>query len=210
MGLSDGFITCREEGFVFQGEGLHIGKRMYMYRLSGCNMSCAFCDERAFDDGVVFDVKYEQMKHHAIQSGRVLFTGGEPLLQQSLKEFLDTLLSATTNILVHIETNGTQPLDIRSERLWVTVSPKAQAQYCIRPELQVNELKYVCTSTLKNEHVHVSDKFTTWIMPCDHVYITNEAERKAKNEESIHRAVRMCAALGCRLGIQAHKVWGTP
>jgi Organic radical activating enzymes len=90
-----------------QGEGVRQGAPCLFVRLSGCNLSCRWCDTReAFAGGseVSMDVILEQCWR---QNPRyVCITGGEPLLQT---EALLPLLTSLNKrgIAIDIETNGT-------------------------------------------------------------------------------------------------------
>lgn len=90
-----------------QGEGIYIGYRQIFLRLSGCNLSCDYCDEtghksRYYDiDELADEIKsLSKSWHHSIS-----LTGGEPLLQvDRLKLLLPKL-----DLPVYLETNGTLP-----------------------------------------------------------------------------------------------------
>ncbi len=90
-----------------QGEGVRQGAPCLFVRLSGCNLSCRWCDTREALAGgteVSEDVILEQCWR---QNPRyVCITGGEPLLQT---EALLPLLTSLNKrgIAIDIETNGT-------------------------------------------------------------------------------------------------------
>jgi len=110
----------------FQGEGPYIGVPSLFVRFFGCNNDCAFCDSKystkmnkdihryTFDELVNMIKDSSNHKH-------VVFTGGEPLLQQ---EFLEYYFMKTDNHDVEIETNGLiYPVNILKQ--WhYNVSPK--------------------------------------------------------------------------------------
>ncbi|WP_292370608.1 7-carboxy-7-deazaguanine synthase QueE [Methanoregula sp. UBA64] len=90
-----------------QGEGVRQGAPCLFVRLSGCNLSCRWCDTREALTGgteVSEDVVLEQCWR---QNPRyVCITGGEPLLQT--EALLPLLLSLQKRgIAIDIETNGT-------------------------------------------------------------------------------------------------------
>jgi organic radical activating enzyme len=198
-------IKIVDEGPIIQGEGFWTGTEMYHYRAAGCNVHCKWCDTN-YDEGVK-DVEYEDMRQRIKtlkNKKHVLFTGGEPLRQPALVDAIRYLLMDDMYVQIHVETNGSFGLDdVRNDRLWVACSPKWENSYCIWPDLQVNELKYVADDHLLPLNVHISPAYHTWIMPCDY-----GPRNKAKTLASIHKAISIAHETGARLGIQAHKFWG--
>lgn len=114
-------------GPTVQGEGPHAGRRCLFLRLTGCNLSCTWCDTpytwrwrhlKWQDDAPTFDSARET---HGMTTGGVLdrldalgatigmvvVTGGEPLMQQSALVELLTDARARTRTW-HVETNGTR------------------------------------------------------------------------------------------------------
>jgi len=111
------------ERFVsLQGEGVSTGAPAAFLRLGNCNLSCNYCDTPYSWDSRRFDLSQEL---HAISllevadwvvdhaPGRLIITGGEPLLQHKLIVPLLCLVDERTLALgrertvVEIETNAT-------------------------------------------------------------------------------------------------------
>ena len=96
--------------FSIQGESTHAGKPCVFVRFTGCDLRCGYCDtEYAFYGGTSMsraEVLAEVQKHPA---KFVCVTGGEPVLQKDLPEFLQELLDAGYE--VSLETHGQRPLD---------------------------------------------------------------------------------------------------
>ena len=136
---------AREEPEIFasvQGEGPSAGAPVAFVRLSRCNLACVWCDtayswhfegdERPHRSGAVWDRRANQVtlgvaevaaRIRSLRQGRLVVTGGEPILQAGpLAELLEELAAMT----VEIETNGTTKapprLDIRIDQY--NVSPK--------------------------------------------------------------------------------------
>ena len=78
-------------------------------RFAGCNLNCGYCDTAwANDRKVAFDPMTAEEVYAYIketQVTNVTLTGGEPLLQQDMRELLE-LLSQDPEVYVEIETNG--------------------------------------------------------------------------------------------------------
>lgn len=116
-----------------QGEGPSLGIPCTFLRLSGCNLRCVWCDTRYAWDFARFDrqevatsMNVTTVAERILEQGqgRLVVTGGEPLLQQAGVEALVQVLPAELGI--EVETNGTlapsRALALRVDQ-W-NVSPK--------------------------------------------------------------------------------------
>lgn len=111
------------EMFVsLQGEGISMGQPAAFLRLAACNLACSFCDTpytwdfRRFDrarevkESSVAEVADWAIRH---APGRLIVTGGEPLLQiAALEELLAALDAELAErrlmpLTIEVETNGT-------------------------------------------------------------------------------------------------------
>lgn len=110
-----------------QGEGISAGRPSVFVRLSGCNLACIWCDtpytwyftghtadhrggnvyDRR-DNSVVWDIAQVAQRVTAFDCRHIVFTGGEPLLQQPALTALCDLLGPDYHI--EIESNGTVAL----------------------------------------------------------------------------------------------------
>jgi 7-carboxy-7-deazaguanine synthase len=116
-----------------QGEGPSAGEPAMFLRLARCNLHCRYCDTRYTWDFERFRFEDEVSERHIAElseelrrsaAGRLVVTGGEPLLQgRALAPLLALLPPA---LYVEVETNGTlAPEPALAERVdqW-NVSPK--------------------------------------------------------------------------------------
>lgn len=117
-------------GPTIQGEGPHAGQLSTFLRLAGCNLTCSWCDSAYTWDWTRFDradevhrmVPADVAEALTAHPGRIIVTGGEPLLQApGLAQVLDLL----RHRLFDVETNGTRPLGDTAE-FWdmIICSPK--------------------------------------------------------------------------------------
>jgi organic radical activating enzyme len=116
-----------------QGEGPTAGAPCLFVRLAACNLRCRWCDttyswdfRRFAYNREVSQLDLDQVvdRVHASKMGRVVFTGGEPLLQQ--RAIAEILRRIETAYAVEVETNGTLlPSSALASRVdqW-NVSPK--------------------------------------------------------------------------------------
>lgn len=130
-------------GPTAQGEGPSTGRRAVFVRVSGCNLDCSWCDTPYTWDwhgknGRVYDPATEMSRHNseAVASdvldrlgdagGIVVFTGGEPMAQQSgLAELALELHAVHPRMTIEVETNGTLPIrDLTGRLIHYNVSPK--------------------------------------------------------------------------------------
>lgn len=125
-------------GPTIQGEGLYTGTPSIFVRFNGCNLCCAFgnsiCDtaytshyssEDEFDDVYKAIDRIKELLDKSPGVSHIVFTGGEPMLQQRAI-FLITEALSTRDVFYTVETNGTiVPSDdlLRRIDFW-SLSPK--------------------------------------------------------------------------------------
>lgn len=86
------------------------GTPMLFIRLAGCNLRCSYCDTPETQVAVGRHFGYVELKKLILSSHmtHVMFTGGEPLLQQeNLLSLLVRFKEDCDKCVFHIETNGT-------------------------------------------------------------------------------------------------------
>lgn len=92
-----------------QGESTRAGMICTFARLSGCNLTCTYCDTRyALQYGTKISVDEILTKVNDLGCRLVEITGGEPLLQKETPLLCQKLLDLGYTVLV--ETNGTQDI----------------------------------------------------------------------------------------------------
>lgn len=151
-------------GPTIQGEGRMAGQLASFLRLTGCNLSCSWCDSPYTWDWTRFNQADEthpmtvEDVAEAVSKlpGRLIITGGEPLMQAT---GLSQLLPLLGDRPVDLETNGTRPMR-GTEGLWsnVSCSPKIipsadqlskRVPLTVRPEiLAVADFKFVVQDEL--------------------------------------------------------------
>lgn len=203
--------------YTLQGEGVNSGQPFVFVRFSGCNVwsgrekdrerdskkgVCArWCDtvfagvDRANGGGTfTLDELVVSISTMCQVSGtpRVLFTGGEPLLQ--LDEPLLRQLE-TRSAFCAVETNGSLPIPHGLH--WVTLSPKPPMP--VHPSItQVDELKLVYPDVNPSDYANIETNHR-WVTP------------RSMERETMVQAVAFCKANPeYRLNIQDHKVLNIP
>ena len=98
-----------EKFISINGEGSKAGQLAVFIRFAKCKLNCVYCDTKwANEDNVSYtkmtpDEVFNYIKQTNIKN--VTLTGGEPLLQENIKELL-FLLKRQKDICTEIETNG--------------------------------------------------------------------------------------------------------
>ena len=183
-----------------QGEGFHAGIPHVFVRFGNCNLRCEWCDtdfltydERSLDSIVGEVLSYE--------CDRVIFTGGEPALQD-----LSTigLRLKEEGISLSIETNGTIEVDPIID--WICVSPKDQLYPNAKIiQRQGDELKVVYCGQDLDMYDNLKVGFTHhFIQPC---YLDSESvEENGRSFQAVEKLVK--ESEGWRLSLQTHKWMG--
>lgn len=183
-----------------QGEGYHTGIPHVFVRFGNCNLRCEWCDTN-FLEYEMRDLEDIVSEVSSYDCDRVIFTGGEPALQDlgSIGMELKKL-----GLHISIETNGTIPVDPIID--WICVSPKDQ----LYPDAVIrqrsgNELKVVYCG----QDLSMYDELRTgfehhFLQPC---YM--EAESVESNGSSFRTVESLVKRTpGWRLSLQTHKWMG--
>lgn len=136
-----------------QGEGQRAGMPVVFVRLSGCNKACSFCDTK-HDEGQELSIPIIIDKIEQVGKGchRIIFTGGEPLLQLEY----DTLIPfAEAGFDIGLETNGSLPLPDGVSFEYVSVSPKVDVRTLKRNfrYYEINEIRYPLAAGQTPPHI---------------------------------------------------------
>lgn len=141
--------------YSLQGESTYSGQPCVFIRLSGCNLSCSYCDTRyACMGGTEFTIDQIMDKVQSYPSSLVEITGGEPMLQDGVAELFAALHGKGCELL--LETNGSIYLGDVPEYVVKIVDVKCPGSghgdsfmkwnlKCLQPR---DELKFVLTSYL--------------------------------------------------------------
>jgi pyruvate formate lyase activating enzyme len=76
---------------------------------SGCNLRCRYCHNRELVVSTASNIDLDELKKRIIACGlkNIVITGGEPMLQRGLEDFLIWLKNL--KMVIKIDTNGTFP-----------------------------------------------------------------------------------------------------
>lgn len=148
-----------------QGEGRWMGAPVTFIRLAGCNLHCSWCDTKESwgDVGTEMTIIDIVKLVKAFSLKQVVITGGEPTINEGLRELVATL--KLRDYYVCLETNGTNPVE--GEFNWITCSPKPESDYLIACDC--NEIKLVITedfneAVLKRISIEHKD-VPIWLQP---------------------------------------------
>lgn len=186
--------------YSIQGEGFHMGKPHVFVRFGNCNLRCEWCDTNFLE---YTELYLDEIIKKILSFGcnRVVFTGGEPCLQD-LSTIGNELKKYDINLSV--ETNGTIPVpDIID---WICVSPKDQLYpNSIIKQRFGDELKIVYCGQDLNLYDELKHGFEhIFLQPC---YFENESvEWNGRNFVETENIVKINK--GWRLSLQTHKWLG--
>ena len=101
---------------TIQGESSYQGRPCVLIRLSGCNLSCRYCDTPYTRSGGE-EVSIEDIVQQSLDfyCPLVEVTGGEPLIQEHINVLFSRLLSFSLTVL--LETNGSIAVDQVPDRV---------------------------------------------------------------------------------------------
>jgi organic radical activating enzyme len=213
---------------TLQGEGASAGAPALFVRLALCNLRCSWCDTRYTWDFDAYsyadEVRLVQVEDIAARiasapEGRVVLTGGEPLLQQAALARLLALVPPT--IQVEIETNGTlAPEAALLSRVdqW-NVSPKLahagdpESRRIRREVLAILRdsgrafLKFVVQGEADLTEIDALLRDLEW--PRERVFLMPEAVTPDVHEARLRQVASLCHANGLRLSPRLHiQLWG--
>lgn len=101
------------EKFVsINGEGLRSGELAVFIRFANCNLRCSYCDTKySFINPIYTEESIDELVKYVKSTGvkNVTLTGGEPLIQNEIKELMIELSNIGNRI--EIETNGSINID---------------------------------------------------------------------------------------------------
>ena len=122
--LCDKKLVITEIFQSIQGEGHYSGFPCSFIRLTGCNLSCKWCDtEYAYDNGTSMDIDEIVTNVSEFNNRIVEITGGEPLLQENVYTLFDLLHQRGNHIL--LETNGSLLINQVPEYVHIIMDIKA-------------------------------------------------------------------------------------
>jgi 7-cyano-7-deazaguanosine (preQ0) biosynthesis protein QueE len=211
-----------------QGEGASLGVPSVFVRLGGCNLQCSFCDTAYTWDWSRFEKKKEtidlsadEIASLALDTAKdgvrnVVFTGGEPLLQQ--KE-LATLAARMKErgFRIEVETNGTiapEPALAELVDQW-NVSPKlASSGNRLDARWVPNAIAWFAERTNAFFKVVVVSKddlveIEKLGLPKEKVILMPEGTDPTTLSERSRWLAETCTQRGYRLGARLHvHIWG--
>jgi len=158
-----------------QGEGIFQGYPVLFVRLSNCTRKCDFCDTKYHTEGKETDIDYLARTIMESNLHKIVFTGGEPLLQlKAIKKLKALVEKDTYSKELHLETNGDLITDKNFKDIiltfdYICISPK-ELKVAERvsllfdkhaEELPLYDIKVVTDMQTNREMIH----YATMLMP---------------------------------------------
>lgn len=210
-------------GPTVQGEGPSTGQLCHFLRLSGCNLTCSWCDTPYTWDwtgrnGTIYseaeeshDVPIDAVADQLSTARRIIVTGGEPLMQQpALVELLKLL-----DVPVEIETNGTiiPSEDLAALTVRFNVSPKLRHSGVVvkkrlkpAPLHHLNRLdsvfKFVCADDLDVAEVAAITQAAA--IAADRVWVMPLGTTRIQTATNLHRVAETAIGYGFNVSTRLH------
>ena len=167
--------------YSLKGEGQWTGKPMIFIRLSGCNLTCSFCDTK-HQTSTAMTTKEILERIKPFPAKKIVITGGEPMLYD-LEELTMALMD--NDYMLHLETNGTFPTG--ENFYWVACSPKSPVGTLYPATIQhADEIKFLVGGEGWKSYI---DQVMNEFNPVGELFVMPLAE-SWKVEHAFHEGVR--------------------
>lgn len=191
-------LVVNEVFYSLQGEGARAGVPSIFIRLTGCDMTCGFCDtEFASGESMTIAELLERCHRASATCGWIVWTGGEPMLQLTPEV---TKVFAEAGYAQAVETNGNHPVP-EGMFNWVAVSPKV-AEHVLEKNFPngVSELRYVrgvSAVTVPKPSIGAQA-----------YYLSPMSDGQLINGPNLRHCIDLCLKNPkWRLSVQLHKLW---
>ena len=207
-----------EKYITIGGEAPLIGFPIYLFRFSYCNLDCVYCDT-PYKNEINYNFSIKELsgdisnKIKQYSDLKILFTGGEPLLEERQQKLL-SIIKDLKNIDFYIETNGS--IKIKNFKLsncffiidWKSPSSGFADTFCME-NLKFLRIEKDCIKFVVNkndfEWVKEAVKIIKKINPFIPLYISPQI-KKITLEEIADFILKN--KLPLRLSFQLHKyIW---
>lgn len=116
-------LKINEVFFSIQGESTTAGLPTVFVRTTACNLRCTYCDTKySYHEGEFREEKALLEQIASYGASHVCITGGEPLLQDAIHPFMQTLCDR--GYLVSLETSGSKLCDRVDSRVRIILDVK--------------------------------------------------------------------------------------
>lgn len=202
--------TC--EVFVSHTGECNVGKLALFVRFSGCTLDCTYCDSKYHKKDSV-ELTIEQLYEQCKEFNRIVFTGGEPLLQQvELVKLIKKLHSNNLNLITEIETNGTI-LPVLTYKIIYNVSPKLSNSNNLENKRIVpnvlnwhvknnSNFKFV-VSTIEDLD-EVNDLVNKFKIPRENVYLMPLGATRKEQMKNMEGVIKMAKLYGYNFSPRMH------
>jgi len=209
-------ILISETFYSIQGEGPQMGTPAIFIRCFGCNFNCAYCDSKyAWDYKIKTPTRYKiksfitKLKKLIIKTNclNFIFTGGEPLLQQSA---ITQIIKALPKSTFSIETNGSIKTTLNFNQ--INISYKLDTTNVKPYLLQIKPSKntiYKFVISKQTQIKNILDFCKQEKIPQQQIYLMPEGkDQKSINQKSI-KIIDQCKKYGLKFSPRLQiMLWG--
>ena len=202
---------------AIQGEGPTIGMPVIFLRLSGCNLTCSWCDSKYtwHNDYLEKSTKYTNTQLvtalSKYKSRRIVITGGEPMLQA--RQFGDLFKFLHPPFTVEFETNGTIYNEILEHSMVASIncSPKlkssgvSESRYNYPVLKKINDLKTSCFKFVAKDINDINEIHNQFhFIEREKIYLMPEGQTRAEVIKSSRWVIKQCIKNRWKLSPRAH------
>ena len=190
-------LKVNEIFYSLQGEGGRQGEASIFIRLSGCNLSCEFCDTD-FNEGKEIGVEQIISVIKQYPCRWIVWTGGEPTLQLN-----DAILTyfKQKGYLQAIESNGHYSLSSLLD--YTVISPKGDTTYAKTINAKTDEIRLPVQSGDSIPAIQVLPQSRYYFL--SPVFRSNQTETQANIDYCVEQIKKNPV---WRLSLQIHKLIG--
>lgn len=204
-------MKINEIFYSIQGEGNWSGFPNIFIRTSGCNLRCTYCDTKyAYNSYSEFSINQIINKIEEFKCKKICITGGEPLLQDDIKDLIKILLKK--DYILSIETNGSINIKPYSnnEKIMISLDIKCPSSN-MKEKMLLNNINYLKKKDqlkfiiMNREDYDYSKKIIDNYIPTCSIFFQPVEGTNYKNlAEWI-----LSDNLDVKIGLQIHKIlWG--
>jgi len=186
-------LFVNEIFYSLQGEGVRAGEASIFIRLSGCNLTCSYCDTE-FESKKEMSVEEILTELNQYSCRWIVWTGGEPASQLTDKV---VQYFKENNFKQAIETNGSMKLPKGID--WIAVSPKVAEHIIKKNFTKVHELRYT------RNH---SQSIPIPSIDAEYYFLSPINDGDIINKQNLQHCIDLCLNNPqWKLNLQMHKIW---
>lgn len=198
-------LRVNEIFYSIQGEGARVGSPSVFIRLTGCDLTCGFCDTE-FESGKEMSLVEILNYIEGFECKSIVWTGGEPGIQLKQPHIA---FFKEHDYFQCIETNGNKPVPMNID--FISLSPKVAEHVLLKNYKHFLEVKRSERPKLELRYVRHKGQMAlpTPALPADYYYISPMFDGDKVNVENVNHCIKLALSdPRWNVSIQQHKIVG--